>query len=224
MSRERLDIVVVTIAGALVGGRTGYLLINLSYFQEHPFETIQIWLGGFSWIGALSGALLAIFLATRTKRISFIKTTDDLLPLFTSTTVFIWLACWITGYAYGAEIDAWWGIPATNEWGEVTRRWPTQLLAVFTILSLHLLIEYFRNHKVLKTPGAATSLFLAGTSSLTFVISQFRADQVLHWRGIKLDIWVSIFLLALSASIALYCLNCQLRTRSEKTNASKHEN
>ena len=149
VSRERLNIAAITITGAIFGGRIGHVLMNMTYFQAHLVETVQVWLGGFSWIGFTVGAFIAIYIATRIKGIPFLKTTDDLTPLFTTTAVFIWLACWITGYAYGTKVDAWWGIPTSNEWGELTQRWPTQLLGGVTILSLQLLIEYSRKQKLL---------------------------------------------------------------------------
>jgi prolipoprotein diacylglyceryltransferase len=224
ISRERMNIALTSLIAAVVGGRIGYILLNSTYFQGHLIETVQIWLGGFSWLGSLIGTTLAILIVTKVKGISLLETTDNLIPLFTSTAIFFWIACWITGYAYGVEIDTWWGVPAADEWGDVSHRWPTQLFGISSILSMQFLIEYFQNRNWVKKPGAATGLILAGTAIIALCISHFRADPVPNWMGINLDVWFSIFIITLAALITLYIAFQQLATRFTDTNAGKNEN
>ena len=136
IARARVEAGSIALGGAVVSGRVGYVLVNWVYFQKNIAETIQIWSGGLSWIGSIAGALLAILIMSRVQRTSFGNLVDGLRPLLTSTVASVWLASWMTGYAYGLEVDAWWGIPASNEWGFVSHRWPIQLAGSFSALGV----------------------------------------------------------------------------------------
>src|SRR4030042_324772 len=48
--------------GALVGSRAMTVVINFTYYQSHPGEIVQVWLGGLSGMGALAGGILVIIL------------------------------------------------------------------------------------------------------------------------------------------------------------------
>ncbi len=57
-----LDAGVWTLFGALLGSRALIVVVNFSYYQSHPGEIFQVWLGGLSSIGALVGGILAVFI------------------------------------------------------------------------------------------------------------------------------------------------------------------
>src|SRR5512135_930391 len=63
--KERIHYVdagVLTLVGALVGGRSFNVAVNWGYYSTHSGEVFQVWRGGFSGIGALIGGVLAIFI------------------------------------------------------------------------------------------------------------------------------------------------------------------
>src|SRR5215813_3073054 len=51
-----LDLVALLIVTGLLGARLLYILVNLSYFREHPWESFKVWEGGLVFYG---GFLLA---------------------------------------------------------------------------------------------------------------------------------------------------------------------
>src|SRR5258705_7736037 len=51
-----LDLVAILILSGLLGARLLYVLVNLSYFRNHPWETFKVWEGGLVFYG---GFLLA---------------------------------------------------------------------------------------------------------------------------------------------------------------------
>ncbi len=53
-----LDAGLLALAGALVGGRAGYVALHGSYYAAHVLEALQVWQGGLSAAGALAGGLL----------------------------------------------------------------------------------------------------------------------------------------------------------------------
>jgi phosphatidylglycerol:prolipoprotein diacylglycerol transferase len=173
--------------GALLGGRLVYVAVNWPYYQEQALEIPQVWLGGFSGLGALGGALLALRLAAWRSRQPWGKAADALLPLLAAVTVVAWLACWSAGCAYGNPTEAWWGVPARNEWGVTAFRQPAQLWGACAALVLYWAIN--RSRKWLTAPGGATYLALFGLALLGVGLSFLRADPAPIWRGLRLDAW-----------------------------------
>ena len=197
-ARSWLDSGIIALAGALVGGRIGFVWLNWPYFQATPAEIPQFWLGGMTWWGAFAGSLIAIPFLARRSGTSTGDLADNLLPLMTSLVISTWLACWLTGHAYGAEVDAWWGVPAVDEWGIVIMRWPVQLVGALSGLGIHRLVEELRVRKWLPFSGLAANLQWIGISISILVLSPLRADPGPLWRGIRLDIWASLGLILLS--------------------------
>jgi len=202
-ARERFTIGTIALTGALVGGRTAFIYINWIYFQQHVIEIPQIWLGGISWVGAMSGSLLFLIIAAffLNRPISILL--DGQLPLLASITTSVWLACWITGYAYGIETTAWYGVPSRDEWGQVSIRWPTQIAGAVSTLGIHWIVEQFRFRRWLLVPGLAASVEIAGLSLTILALSAYRADPTPIWNGIRIDVTASLALFTLSTIAAV---------------------
>jgi len=194
----------IALLGALLGGRIGYLLSNWAYFQDNLKEMAQIWLGGINWVGALVGALIAIFIISQVDGVRFGGISDELLPLFTCIIISVWLASWLTGYAYGKEVDAWWGVPAQNEWGDFAVRWPIQLAGSFSALLIHGLAESSKEGLNIKYPGIATCIEVIGFGVTLFVLSNFRAVTFNQWRGFDLDILAVISIVCLTVIFTIF--------------------
>jgi len=178
--------------------------MNWVYFREHLVEVPQVWLGGLSGSGGLSGALILLFISARVKKLRFEDLTDGLRPLFTSVVASAWLASWMTGHAYGAAVDTWWGIPARDEWGLIAQRWPTQLVGAVCALGIHWGVDQLMVRKWIKTPGIATGLELAGLSLVIFTFTPYRADPGQLWGAIRTETWASIGLFILSILMVFF--------------------
>jgi prolipoprotein diacylglyceryltransferase len=224
IAKERLSLSAIALGGALVGGRTGYILVNWLYFQRHVVEIPQVWLGGFSWTGSLSGALLIIFISTHLRRTSFGDCSDGLLPLLSSITASAWLACWVTGDAYGHEVRAWWGIPARDEWGLILTRWPTQLVGAISALGVQWIVDQLRVRKWITIPGLPSCFVIAGLSLTILAISSFRADPVPVINGIRLDTWSSSGYLIFSILLALFFIGQSTKKSNKYQRSNYHEN
>jgi phosphatidylglycerol:prolipoprotein diacylglycerol transferase len=223
-AKERVDLCAIALGGALLGGRISYVLVNLPYFQGHIVEIPQVWLGGLSWAGSLSGALLVIFISARIRETPFGNYSDGLLPLLSSIAVSAWLACWVTGYAYGQEVRAWWGIPARDEWGIIATRWPTQLVGAISALGVQWITDQLRIHKWVTIPGFSTCLVISGLSVTNLVISIYRADPVPVLNGIRLDTWSSGGFLLFSIILALFYIGRLTKNSNMLQRSNHHEN
>ena len=177
----------VVLFGALLGGRLVFVAVNWPYYQEQVLEIPMVWLGGFSGLGALVGALLALRLSVWRNRQPWGKVADALLPLMVVITVAAWLACWSAGCFYGKPTDAWWGMPARDDWGVVASRLPVQLWGAIASLVLFWAIDRSRNW--LTAPGEAAHLALFSLALVVFGLSFLRADPIQIWSGLRLDAW-----------------------------------
>ena len=63
-----------------LGARIYYVLFNLDYYLSSPIEILKIWNGGLAIHGAIIGAVVAIFIYCRKKKINFIEILDICAP------------------------------------------------------------------------------------------------------------------------------------------------
>jgi phosphatidylglycerol:prolipoprotein diacylglycerol transferase len=189
--------------GALIGSRLVYVAANWPYFQKHTLESLQIFQGGLSWPGALAGAILAVWAYARLGRMPLSTLSDALLPLGACLALSAWIGCWFDGCAYGPATNAWWGIPAWDEWGRRTGRFPTQVLGALYTLALFWLLEQ-PPRSVLPgsnrmAAGQPAALALLGYALAMFLLSFLRVDPGAYWLGLRLDAWAAIGFVAAAA-------------------------
>lgn len=201
-----VDAGLAALIGGLVGGRAVYVAVNWGYYHDHLVEIPQVWLGGFSGLGALAGSVLAIAQLALFVRQTFGELADALLPLATSMVTAAWLACWVDGCAYGAPVEAWWGLQARDEWGILLPRVPVQLIGA--LLSLGLFWSLERISDRLPVPGQAAGLAVLGLSLILFGLSFLRADPTPYWQGMRLEAWGALILAGLAS---LYLISSLVR-------------
>jgi prolipoprotein diacylglyceryltransferase len=165
-----VDAGLVALLGGLVGGRAVYVAVNWGYFEGHLVEIPQVWLGGFSGLGALAGSVLAVAQLALFVRQTFGELADALLPLATSIVTAAWLACWLDGCAYGAPVEAWWGVQARDEWGILLPRVPVQLIGALLSLGLFWSLERITDR--LPVSGQAAGLAVLSLSLILFGLGE----------------------------------------------------
>jgi prolipoprotein diacylglyceryltransferase len=191
-----LDAGVWTLFGTLVGSRSLFVVVNFSYYQTHPGEIVQVWLGGLSSIGALVGGILAVFVLAIWWKIPAGVLADTLLPLAGAITVTAWLGCWVDRCGYGVPSSAWWAVPGRDEWGVLATRVPVQLMGAGLTLILIWLLD--RAGKSLPAQGLSASIGLFGLSAVVLSLSYLRVDPTPIWNGLRLEAWGSIGLMIFS--------------------------
>jgi prolipoprotein diacylglyceryltransferase len=197
-----VDAGLLTLFGALLGSRVGYVFINWLYFQFHWDQIPQVWLGGLSAAGALAGGVFTLPFAAQVARLTLRGWLDRMLPLLLPLGVGAWLAAWSAGTAYGSLAGtAWWALPARDEWGSIGLRWPLQLAGGLVTLGLFSLIEF--NCKRFKRPGQSGSLGLLALVLPYTAASFLRADPAIPWLGLRPESWAGL-------SISLICLGLSL--------------
>jgi phosphatidylglycerol:prolipoprotein diacylglycerol transferase len=180
----------------LIGSRIGYVIFQWHYFKAHLIEIPQFQLGGYTWAGAVIGWIAAIFVASRLLSLSMFEVSDVFLPLVGCLVIGMWLGCWFEGIAYGFVSNVWWALPAVDEWGEISYRFPVQFIGAIATLVFLMMIDGIKAHPVWKRwllpPGKPAVLFLLVLSLEIFLSTFLRNDPTPLWMGRRLDFWISL--------------------------------
>jgi phosphatidylglycerol:prolipoprotein diacylglycerol transferase len=198
--KERIryvDAGVLTLFGALAGGRALSVAVNWSYYTVHQGEVLQVWKGGFSGIGALAGGVLSIIIIALWRQMPLGTLADALLPLAGTLTVAAWMGCWMEGCSYGLPSNAWWAMPAGDEWGVASNRAPVQLIGAVGTLVVIWLLDWGGRRLPIQGTGAALGLF--GITAVLFGLSYLRMDPTPIWNGLRLEAWGAAALMLFAA-------------------------
>ncbi len=169
------DMIVWVALGVVVGGRLGYVLFyNLDAYRADPAEIFAVWRGGMSFHGGFLGAILAILLFARAKRLNSLAMLDLAAVVAPIGLFFGRIANFING-----EL---WGRPAPDlpfafvfpHAGPVPRH-PSQLYeALAEGLLLFLLLGWAVRRFGFRRPGLLGGLFVLGYAVARIVCEFFR--------------------------------------------------
>jgi prolipoprotein diacylglyceryltransferase len=183
----------LTLAGALLGARLGFIAAYHTYFSTHSQEISHLTLGGLSWPGALAGFILFAWISLLLLRLPHLEGFDRLSRMLLPLATAIWLAGWQAGIAYGQLLpeNTWWGLRFTDESGLTALRVPVQPAAVVSLLLVLGLIEWLIRNTQKNGLKAGVIFFVLSLHSLVF--SFMRYDSVQRLLGLRLDSWAAIF-------------------------------
>ena len=171
------DYITFLILGIIIGGRLGYIFFyNFSYYSTNLLDIFKIWQGGMSFHGGLIGIIISsIWFAKKNNQNPFNYL--DIVSLVAPIGIFFGrIANFINSELYGIETNLPWGVKFIQI--DDLYRHPSQLYeALFEGIILFIVLLYFRNKGLLKTPGIISSLFLIFYSIFRFVIEFFRAPD-----------------------------------------------
>ncbi len=181
---------------AVVTGRLVYVIVQGSYFVEHPLEALVVWQGGISAQGALFGLLLGLTWRFRTWP-TWLRAADALTVPVVLVILAGWVSCGLAGCAYGPLVDVgrqpW---LAVFDWpdlyGVVAPRVPVQLVGVgVALMGLGWCGWLARRYT---TPGILFSSALLVFSLADLGLQALRADEVLRVAGLRLGAWGDVLL------------------------------
>ncbi len=171
------DFLVWATLGVILGGRTIYVLFyKLSYYMDHPWESLMLWKGGMSFHGGAVGVILAIVLfCYRRKELSIPAVGDVICCAVPIGLFFGRIANFINGELYGRVApDVSWAMVFPG--GGPDPRHPSQLyqagmegLVLFVVLTL-----LWRRPEIRERPGILSGVFLAGYGIVRTIGEVFR--------------------------------------------------
>ncbi|AWK86697.1 prolipoprotein diacylglyceryl transferase [Azospirillum thermophilum] len=171
------DFLTWAVVGTILGGRIGYVLFyNLPYYLENPLDALQVWHGGMSFHGGMTGVLLAIFLFARSRGISFLALGDLIAAAAPIGLFFGRIANFINGELYGRPApDFAWAMVFPRDPLQLPRH-PSQLYeaALEGAVLFVILAVLARMPSVRSRPGTIGGLFLIGYGLSRIVVEFFR--------------------------------------------------
>ena len=177
------DLIIYLVLGIILGGRLGYVIFyNLEYYIQNSLEIFMLWQGGMSFHGGLIGVIVAIFIFSKNKNVSFFRY-SDIIACVTPIGLFLGrIANFINGELFGKISTLPWAIIFPNS-GNISRH-PSQIYeAILEGIVLFILINFlaFKKGLIIKT-GYISSFFLIAYSILRIFSENFREpDQHLGY-------------------------------------------
>ncbi|HUO53243.1 MAG TPA: prolipoprotein diacylglyceryl transferase [Rhodoblastus sp.] len=207
---EKLDDLLVYVAfGAVLGGRTGYVLFyNLPYFLRNPWEIPMLWNGGMAFHGGLAGATLGAWLFARREKISFLSVGDLCCAVAPLGLFLVRIANFIKPELWGRPTDVPWAMVFPGAGPEP--RHPSQLYeAGLEGLVLGLILALAVRAGAFRRPGLTSGLFI-GLYGVARIICEFfrEPDPQLGFLfgGATMGMLLSAPLVILGALVVLYSL------------------
>jgi len=105
-----LDLVALLVISGLVGARVLYVLLNLSYFRQNPWDSVKVWEGGLVFYGGFVLAAIVGMVFTRYRGYPLEDVADVLAPgLALGQGIGRW-GCFFAGCCYGKPTSLPWGV------------------------------------------------------------------------------------------------------------------
>ena len=186
ITKPQLDDVVFWVAiGVIFGGRIGYVLFYEPALLLKPWEPVlgflpfppalMLWNGGMSFHGGLIGVTLAGYLYARRNNVNALSLGDLFACAAPIGLFFGRIANFINAELYGREWHGPWAMVFPTDPQQVPRH-PSQLYEAFLEGLVLFVVIRLATHRfgVLKMPGAAIGIFLAGYALSRIFVENFR--------------------------------------------------
>ena len=192
-----LDLAIVAIPSGLIGARLYYVIFNWDYYSQNISQVLNFRGGGMAIHGALIGGILAGYLFSRYKKMSFFKLADTVIigvPL--AQAIGRW-GNFINQEAHGGPTNLPWGIMVNGE-----KVHPTFLYESIWNIGIFIFLWIFRKKKqyegeVIVLYTILYSLgrfFIEGLRTDSLMIGPFRMAQVISLIGVVGAIIAHIYL------------------------------
>jgi len=172
------DMGFITILCAIIGSRLMYVIMNFSYYKNHPLDIFRIWQGGLIFSGGLIAVFLVMGWYLKRHHLSFWKTGDLWAPAVAIGQSIGRIGCFMAGCCYGNPTDMKWGVVFTHPHSLAPLNiplHPTQLYASLSGLIIFLVLMVL--HAKRQFEGQVILWFLILHSTARLLIERFRGDD-----------------------------------------------
>ena len=189
------DFVLWITLGIILGGRIGYVLFyNLAHFAANPLEIVQLWNGGMSFHGGVTGCIVAIVLFALRRGIPTLSLGDVTAAVAPIGLFLGRLANFINGELWGRPSDVPWAMVFPH--GGPIPRHPSQLYeAALEGVVLFIVVGLLVRSGALKRPGIVTGVFAIGYGLARITCELFRepdAQLGFLWGGLTMGMLLCI--------------------------------
>lgn len=201
-SRDVDDLLFYGMIGTIIGGRLGHVFFYgpLSYYVANPFEIFAVWKGGMASHGGIIGVIVAMAVFAKTRRKSFLRVADFVVPLVPLGLGAGRIGNFINGELWGRVADPSlpWAVVFPHA-GDALPRHPSQIYQFLLegVLLFAILWIYSRKPRAAGTVG---SLFLIFYGLLRIIGEIFREPEALYGYmplGMSAGQWLSVPMIAI---------------------------
>jgi phosphatidylglycerol---prolipoprotein diacylglyceryl transferase len=211
-----IDVFLSGLVGGVLLGRLVHVVLQWQYFVDHTSEIRKIYEeGGLNWHGIVIGALFAMILMAKIRKIEMQPLLNALALLLPLLALIGWWACGTIGCAYGLPVERMAAYPAGITWaqpdifGITEPRFATQLFGVVWSMVLFILVVLLHRKHWLSNTRLWLILLLLSIGN--FAISFWRGDFSVMLYGLRSEQWLDIGLMLFSS---IFFLRNVLRGRT----------
>jgi phosphatidylglycerol---prolipoprotein diacylglyceryl transferase len=168
------DVIVYITLGVVLGGRLAYVLFyDPARFMQEPWEIPAIWHGGMSYHGGFLGAMLAIILFAKAKKIPALTMLDVAAAAAPLGSLFGRIANFIKPELWGRPSDVYWAMVFPGAGNQP--RHPSQLYqAALEGLLLFIILQIIVKRGGFKRPGLVAGCYGTGYGIARIIGELFR--------------------------------------------------
>jgi phosphatidylglycerol:prolipoprotein diacylglycerol transferase len=175
------DLSLYIFAGAIIGSRLLYVVLNWGLYRENPVEIFWFWRGGLAYQGGLAGAVAFSLWFLRKRRLSPWLIGDVVIPAVPLGHALGRIGCFLNGCCYGTPSRLPWAVtfppsslPALH-YGPHHGIHPVQLYAAGTALVFFAILN--RLQPLARLPGRLFWLYGVLYGTARFILEFFRGDH-----------------------------------------------
>ncbi len=180
------DVAHIVILAAVLGARLYFVILEWSYFSDHPGKIIGLQLHGLTIHGALAGGILAFWLICRLQGRSFLHWADTIAIGIPIGQAIGRLGNWANQEAFGRPSDVPWAVridPANRpaQYADASTFHPTflyeMICSLILALGLWLILRRFSRMPGWRD-GTLIALYLIGYGLIRWLIESLRTDSL----------------------------------------------
>jgi phosphatidylglycerol:prolipoprotein diacylglycerol transferase len=199
-----IDFAFWVLLSAIAGSRLVYVLLNLSYFAQHPLKIVMLWEGGLVWYGAFLGALATALVYFRAKKLDGWLWADIAVPFVALGQAIGRIGCLMAGCCYGCPTAAPWAV--TFRASEIAPLGiplhPTQIYDMLFNFGIFAVLYFRRNRVTFRGEQILSYIFLYGATRS--IVEVFRGDPRGWWLGQSVTTSQLISVVGVAVGIFLY--------------------
>ena len=174
-----LEAVIVAAFFGLLGSRILYIVLNWPDYSGRPLSVYFTQFEGLSFYGAMFGGVIALYIWSVLRKISFLKMADLLAPYLALGYAFGRIGCFLNGCCYGKESSVPWALPINM--ADSVLRHPVQLYASLGAIIIFIVLKLLRRNRPFV--GFILIALFALYGLLRFTTEFFRYEEI-AWSGL----------------------------------------
>ncbi len=213
----------VMVPAGIIFARLFHVVDYPGYYLAHPDRIVS--LSGVSIYGAITGAVLALWLFSKLRKFSFGGFVDMLTPAIIVGQAIGRVGCLTLGCCHGVETDLPWGIVYTSPWSvaeQGVKYHPYQVYEIIILMLILAVVLWLRSRVKFKIDGTLFACYLA-MYSVWRLSSGFIRPNNSFFLGIHQAQVVAILILAVTVPLLLSELCNKKRVEIEAKSPDKIE-